>query len=64
MPVSVLPLLRQKNVDLLELSQIIECAEYIESESDQVVDADGLYVIPGLIDVHSHGAAGYNPIWK
>lgn len=44
----------------VEHHQIIECAEYIESESDQVVDADGLYVIPGLIDVHSHGAAGYD----
>ena len=36
--------------------------EYIVSEGkeDHVVDAEGLYVIPGLIDTHIHGAVGYD----
>lgn len=25
---------------------------------EEVIDADGLYVIPGLVDIHSHGAVG------
>ncbi|MCM1188683.1 MAG: N-acetylglucosamine-6-phosphate deacetylase [bacterium] len=27
---------------------------------DTVIDASGLYVLPGLIDIHSHGAVGYD----
>lgn len=31
-----------------------------DSNDSEVVDAGGLYVIPGLVDVHSHGAAGFD----
>ena len=27
-----------------------------ESADDEVIDADGTYCIPGLIDIHMHGA--------
>ncbi len=29
-------------------------------ESEMVIGADGLYVIPGLVDIHLHGCAGYD----
>jgi len=29
-------------------------------EDCEVIDADGLYVIPGLVDVHTHGAVGHD----
>lgn len=31
-----------------------------EVTGDKVVNADGFYVIPGLVDIHLHGAAGYD----
>ncbi len=30
------------------------------TETEQTIDADGLYVIPGLVDIHFHGCAGYD----
>lgn len=27
---------------------------------EEIIDADGLYVIPGFVDIHLHGAAGYD----
>lgn len=27
---------------------------------EEVIDAEGLYVLPGLIDIHSHGAVGHD----
>lgn len=32
--------------------------ESADSSDAEVIDAQGLYVLPGLIDVHSHGAVG------
>ena len=29
-----------------------------DAASEEVIDAEGLYVLPGLIDIHSHGAVG------
>jgi len=27
---------------------------------DEIIDANGAYVIPGMVDIHLHGAAGYD----
>lgn len=35
-------------------------AEESQVTGNTVIDAEGLYVIPGLVDVHSHGAAGFD----
>ncbi len=34
--------------------------ELPEAGAEQVIDAEGLYVIPGLVDIHFHGCAGYD----
>lgn len=37
--------------------------QFVENADDsdmEVIDAEGLYVLPGLVDVHSHGAVGYD----
>lgn len=44
----------------IENHTIIELGNNLPMKSEEVIDADGLYVIPGLVDVHSHGAAGYD----
>lgn len=31
-----------------------------DSGGADVIDAQGLYVLPGLVDVHSHGAVGHD----
>lgn len=39
----------------------IEGESFTDSSSDEtVIDADGLYAIPGLTDVHFHGCVGYD----
>ena len=30
------------------------------TESDEIINAGGLYVSPGFIDMHTHGAGGYD----
>ena len=32
----------------------------VESSDSHVIDAEGLYIIPGLTDIHFHGCAGYD----
>lgn len=32
----------------------------LQQKQEEVIDADGLYVIPGLVDIHLHGAAGFD----
>lgn len=39
---------------LLADGRVAELAETIEEEADRIVEADGLYVMPGLIDLHVH----------
>ena len=29
-----------------------------DTTDDTIIDASGLYVIPGLVDIHIHGAMG------
>ncbi len=41
--------------------KIARIAERIEAEADQIVDAKGLYVVPGLIDIHTHHFFGTEP---
>ena len=36
------------------------CPSLAPSENDSVLDADGLYAIPGLIDIHFHGCMGHD----
>lgn len=40
----------------IENGKIVERLEEVSDRS--AVDAEGLYVLPGLVDVHSHGAVG------
>ena len=35
-------------------------AEVPDEGDNEVIDAEGLYVLPGLVDVHVHGAVGYD----
>ncbi len=42
------------------ISEVGEMREFILREDDQVIDVEGRYVIPGFIDVHSHGGYGYD----
>lgn len=42
----------------VENGVIVDSAEQVTDQ--RVIDAQGLYVLPGLIDVHSHGAVGYD----
>lgn len=39
---------------LIEDGVIIKKAEYIEAEVDEIIDATGCFVMPGLIDLHVH----------
>lgn len=45
----------QKRDIFIEKHQFVDCAE---SSGTEAIDAEGLYVLPGLVDVHSHGAVG------
>lgn len=36
------------------------CPSLTPSENESVLDADGLYAIPGLIDIHFHGCMGHD----
>ena len=36
------------------------CPTLAPSENESVLDADGLYAIPGLIDIHFHGCMGHD----
>ena len=50
--------LREHNL-ILNNSQI-EAIGIGDTSADSIIDAKGCYVVPGFIDVHVHGAAGYD----
>lgn len=37
-----------------------ESAQITEDKSQEVIDGEGCYAIPGLIDIHFHGCKGYD----
>ena len=43
-----------------EKNLFIEQDKITEKENGEVLDATGLYVIPGLTDIHFHGCVGYD----
>ncbi len=50
-----------QNCSVLFSSDTINSLEYnTVTYNDEIIDADGGYVIPGLIDLHFHGALGYD----
>lgn len=42
------------------ISHIIPETEYRQEENDLLIDADGKYVSPGFIDIHTHGGGGHD----
>jgi N-acetylglucosamine-6-phosphate deacetylase len=40
--------------------QAVESPRYSDSQQDYIIDATGMIVMPGFIDVHTHGGGGYN----
>ena len=45
----------EKKLDiLLENEKISKIAENIDIEADEVIDCTGLYIMPGMIDMHCH----------
>lgn len=41
------------------ISDIVEKGQALEAD-DTVIDGEGLYAIPGLVDIHFHGAVGHD----
>lgn len=44
---------------LIKNGRIADIAPEINSENEKIIDADGLTLVPGFIDEHTHGAVGY-----
>lgn len=42
----------------IQAGKIVDSSQQITDQEQ--IDASGLYVLPGLIDIHSHGAVGYD----
>lgn len=48
-----------QDTKVTDWSEILLDAKQAEG-SEMLINADGLYVIPGLVDIHLHGCAGYD----
>ena len=42
--------------------KIVHIGKIPEGEADEVIDAEGLYITPGFIDIHTHGDRGIDEI--
>ncbi len=40
--------------------QAVEYLDYSDPQRALIIDASGMIVIPGFIDVHTHGGGGYS----
>lgn len=40
------------------ISEVDEMRNFVPQEDDEIIETDATYVIPGFIDVHSHGGYG------
>lgn len=45
---------------LINENKIVEVSENITSQAYEIIEADGLYLSAGLIDLHCHGGGGYS----
>ena len=45
---------------LINGSKIVSIKNHIDDSSEEVIDANGLMVLPGIIDQHTHGGNGYD----
>lgn len=48
---------------LVNRGKIIEIAEWggiVPDQQTEIVDCTGKYILPALVDVHTHGADGYD----
>lgn len=42
------------------ISEVDEMRNYSPQDDDEIIEIDGDYIIPGFIDVHSHGGYGFD----
>lgn len=52
--------IRVEGMYIKELDREEGPEDLVLEEKETVLDAQGLYVIPGLVDIHMHGCAGYD----
>ncbi|PNR94109.1 N-acetylglucosamine-6-phosphate deacetylase [Petrotoga sp. HWH.PT.55.6.1] len=43
-----------------KISEIFTGEDFFAQEKDKIIDAEGNYISPGFIDIHSHGGGGYD----
>ena len=51
---------RVKTISLILTLCLLIAALPFSSDAEEVIDAEGLYALPGLVDIHLHGAAGFD----